>query len=181
MATIINKLTDFWNATGWPVVFCSDGEKNLDSAEFSRFLADNNITCRKSSAGHPQSNGAAEKAVQSFKRLYLKKEHEGSPWEEAWSLWRDTPQEPGQLSPACLWFGRSVRHPRWFSPPMPSNQDSLEEAKENVHKHQEGYRRSDNPGNLYKHPPVKWTPRPGARVLMTDRDWSRVKDVGAVV
>ena len=22
--TIINKLTDFWNSTGWPVVFCSD-------------------------------------------------------------------------------------------------------------------------------------------------------------
>ena len=43
LATIISKLTDFWNSTGWPVVFCSDGEKNLDSAEFSQFLADNNI------------------------------------------------------------------------------------------------------------------------------------------
>ena len=79
-ATIISKLTDFWNSTGWPVVFCSDGEKNLDSAEFSQFLADNNITRRKSSAGYPQSNGAAERAVRSFKTLYEKKEHEESPW-----------------------------------------------------------------------------------------------------
>ena len=57
----------------------------------------------------------------------------------------------------------------------------MEEAKENFRKRQEGYRRSNDPSNLYKHPPVKWTPRPGARVLMTDRDGSRVKDVGAVV
>ena len=64
---IINKLTDFWNLMGWPVVICSDGEKNLDSAEFDGFLEDNKVTRRKSSAGYPQSNGAAERAVQSFK------------------------------------------------------------------------------------------------------------------
>ena len=46
LATIISKLTDFWNATGWPVVFCSDGEANLVSAEFDQFLADNRITRR---------------------------------------------------------------------------------------------------------------------------------------
>ena len=113
------------------MVFCSDGEPNLDSVEFSQFLVDNNITRRKSSAGYPQSNGAAEKAVQSFKKLYAKKERDGSPWEEAWALWRDTPKEPRQLSPAQLWFGRPVRHPRWFSPAMPSNPNTLEEANEN--------------------------------------------------
>ena len=107
--------------------------------------------------------------MRSFKTLYEKKEHEGSPWEEVWALWRDTPQEPGQLSPARLWFGRPVRHPQWFSLPMPSNPDTLEEAKENFRKRQEGYRRSDDPHNLYKHPRIKWTPRPGSRVL-TGRD-----------
>ena len=64
---------------------------------------------------------------------------------------------------------------------MPSNPDTLEEAKENFRKRQEGYRRSDDPHNLYKHPRVKWTPRPGSRVLMADREGSRVKDVQAVV
>ena len=67
-ATIIHKLTDFWNLTWWPVVFCSDGETNFDLQEFNEFLSDNHITRRKSSAGYPQSNGAAERAVQSFKR-----------------------------------------------------------------------------------------------------------------
>ena len=64
---------------------------------------------------------------------------------------------------------------------MPSNPDTLEEAKENYRKRQEGYRRSDDPGNLYKHPSVKWSPRPGSRVLMADRGGLHVKDVQAVV
>ena len=68
-ATIISKLTEFWNSTEWSVFFCSDGEANLDSEQFSQFLADNNITRRKSLAGYLQSNGVAEKAVQSLKRL----------------------------------------------------------------------------------------------------------------
>ena len=59
----------------------------------------------KSSAWYPQSNGAAERAVQSFKRLYSKKEINGTPWESAWALWRDRPQEPGQLLSARLLFG----------------------------------------------------------------------------
>ena len=85
-AMIIHKLTDFWNSTGWPVVFCSEGEPILDSAEFDEFIANNNITRLKSSAGYLQSNKAAERAVQSFKRLYAKKEVDGTPWEGAWAL-----------------------------------------------------------------------------------------------
>ena len=80
-------------------MFCSDGEPNLVLAEFDQFLSDNNIRKRRSSAGYPQSNGVAEKAVQSFKRLYEKKERDNEPWPWPWALWRDTPQEPGQLSP----------------------------------------------------------------------------------
>ena len=139
LATIIHKLTDFWNSTGWPVVFCSDGERNLDLVEFDEFLADNKITRRKSSASYPQSNGATERAVQSFKRLYSKKAIGGILWQGAWALWRDTPQKPGQLSPNRLWFGRPIHHLKWFSPEMASNPDRLEEAKENYCKRQESY------------------------------------------
>ena len=42
-ATIIHKVKDFWNSTVWPVVFCSDGEPNLDSEDISEFLVDNNM------------------------------------------------------------------------------------------------------------------------------------------
>ena len=110
--------------------------------------------------GYPQSNGAAERAVQSFKNLYKKKEEDGEPWQAAWPLWRDTPQQPGQLSPARLWYGRAIRHPRWFSPEMPSSPDTLAEARENFRKRQEAYRRHDDGDNPFKHPEPKWTPRP---------------------
>ena len=66
------------------MVFSSEGEPNLDLAELDEFLANNSITRRKSSMGYPQSNGVEERAVQSFKRLYAKKELYGKPWEGVW-------------------------------------------------------------------------------------------------
>ena len=63
-APIISKLSDFWNALDWLVVFCSDGKQNLAWAEFDEFLADNGITSHKLFDGYPQSNGSAERAVQ---------------------------------------------------------------------------------------------------------------------
>ena len=71
-------------------MFCSDEKPMLVAAEFDQFLADNGITRRLSSAGYPQSNGAAERAVQSFRDLYRNKEADGEEWQAAWALWRDT-------------------------------------------------------------------------------------------
>ena len=133
-------------------MFCSDGEVNLVSAEFDQFLADNSITRRRSSARNPQSNGAAERAVQSLKNLYKKKEEDGEPWQAVWALWRDTPQQPGQLSPAQLWYGQPIWHPHRFSPEMPSNPNTLAEARENFRKRQESYRLHDDGDNPFKHP-----------------------------
>ena len=96
-------------------------------------------------------------------------------------MWRDTPQQPVQLSPTRLWYGRPIRHPRWFSPEMPSNPDTLAEARENFQKRQEAYKRRDDGDNPYRHLVPKWTPRPGSRVLMGGRTTPRVKDTLAVV
>ena len=65
-------------------------------AEFDEFLENNNITRRRSWVGYPQSNRAAERAVQSFKRLYEKKAVDKELWQGVWALWRNTPQQPGQ-------------------------------------------------------------------------------------
>ena len=64
---------------------------------------------------------------------------------------------------------------------MPSNPDTLDEAKENYCKRQKGYRRRNDPDNLYKHPVVKWVPRPGSRVVMGKRRKAHVKDDPAIV
>ena len=82
-ASVISKLSGFWQIHGWPSVFASDGEPILTSTEVDEFLARNGITRRLSSAGNPQSNGLAKKVVQSFKRFFKKKFEEPQPWEEA--------------------------------------------------------------------------------------------------
>ena len=66
-ASVISKLSGFWQIHGWPLIFASDGEPILTSVEVDKVLEKNGITRRLSSAGNPQSNGLAEKAVQSFK------------------------------------------------------------------------------------------------------------------
>ena len=114
-ASVINLLSDFWHTHEWLSVFASDAELILVSRKFDLFLEKKGITCLLSSAGNPQSNGLSEKVVQSFKRLYNKKLDEDLPWKEAWALWKDSPQQPGQLSPTRLWFRRPLRHPGWFT------------------------------------------------------------------
>lgn len=66
-----------------------------------------------SSAGYPQSNGHAERAVQSMKSLVKKTWGEGRPNQnelrDALLEWRNTPQSPSGLSPAQWLFGRTMR------------------------------------------------------------------------
>ena len=158
-AKIVSKLKDFWNMTGWPVVFCSDSEPNLVSAEFDEILANNNITRRRSSAGYPQSNGAAKMAVQSFKRLYKKKEVDKEPWQGAWALWRSTIP-----CPFLVWSPNTISTmvlPGYFCGGQGDRRDS--------------------PDKRFKHQEVKWSPRPGSRVLMGDHSNPRVKDSLGIV
>ena len=109
------------------------------------------------------------------------KERDNKPWQGEWALWKDTPQEPGQLSPARLWYGGPIWHLRWFNPEMPSNPDTWAEVKENFQKRQEASRCHDSPDNLFKHLEVKWSPRPSSRVLMGNRSNPRLKDSPAIV
>ena len=67
------------------------------------------------------------------------------------------------------------------SPVMRSNPDTPDEEKENYRKRQEGYRRQDDPDNLFKHPAVKWVPRPGSRVLMGKQRRAQITDKPVVV
>ena len=90
-------------------------------------------------AGYPKSNGVAEIAVQSFKMLYAKKELDREPWRGWGPCGETSPQEPGQLLPAWLWFGRHIWHPQWFSSEMTSNPDTFAEVRENFHKRQKCY------------------------------------------
>jgi len=62
-----------------------------------------------SSPHYPQSNGRAEAAVKTVKRLYEKAIEDRQDPHLALLAWRNTPAEQSQLSPAQMIFGRRTR------------------------------------------------------------------------
>ena len=141
---IVHKLSLQFHQAGWPSVVCTDGEGILTSRCFTTFLKENGIIHRLSSPEWAPSNGAAEAAVRSFKRIWYRCLSSGDDFVEAWSLYNDTPRQAGQLSPARLWYGRPVRHPGWWCPPERDPRDTLVAA-------QEAYIRSKESSKAY-HP-----------------------------
>ncbi len=94
--------------TGYPRVFMSDGGPAFASDEFASFLAAGGVRHRVSSAQYAQSNGAAERAVQTVKLL---REKATTPQElfRALLYFQNTPRPDCGLSPSELFFGRSQR------------------------------------------------------------------------
>ena len=108
---IVHKLSLHFHQSGWPSVVCTDGEGVLTSRCFTSFLKENGILHRLSSPEWAPSNGAAEAAVHSFKRIWYRCLASGDDFVEAWSLYNDTPRQAGQLSachpPGCGMAGQS--------------------------------------------------------------------------
>ena len=86
-----------------------DGGPNLDSREFLDFMKKWGIDRRLSSAYYPQSNGRAEAAVKTAKRIT--REHLGDNDKIARALlaYRNTPLKGCEASPAQLMLGRNIR------------------------------------------------------------------------
>ena len=91
-------------ALGIPWVIVSDNGPQLTSSEFQTFLKAWNIRHVTSSPHYPQSNGEAERAVQTVKSLLDK--NRGN-LQYALIMHRDTPLANG-YSPSQLLFGRSM-------------------------------------------------------------------------
>ena len=106
---VINIVGDFFHRWGVPEEIAIDGASNLSSTEFRTFLDDWSVRHRLSSAYYPQSNGRADTAVKSMKRLIRgNTSHRGS-LDIAQGLlqYRNTPlQNAAGKSPAQLALGR---------------------------------------------------------------------------
>ncbi len=96
--------------TGLPTVFASDNGAAFASAEFQVFLTSCGTTHRASSPRYPQSNGAAERAVQTLKRLLERCPDEASLFRAILHL-QNTRRPDLGASPSELFFGRSQRTP----------------------------------------------------------------------
>lgn len=106
--TLITAMRFLFLQTGVPRIFQSDGEGAFISAAFQTFLRSLNIVHRKSSAQYPQSNGVAERTVQTLKLLH-RKSASFHDFFLALVNFQNTPKPDSGVSPAQLFFGRNQR------------------------------------------------------------------------
>ncbi|BHF61522.1 hypothetical protein SprV_0100449700 [Sparganum proliferum] len=99
---------------GLPEVLVSDNGSQFISSSFEDFCGQHNIQHLRSPPYHPQSNGQAERFVDTFKRALLKARGEGTTDEIVQAFlfsYRTTPNpvSPGSVSPAEALMGRKLR------------------------------------------------------------------------
>ena len=94
---------------GWPDTLLTDNGPCYAAQEFKQLMMNmsvNHITC---SPHYPQSNGLAEKYVQIVKNLFIKAYEEGTDYQKALMIYRNTPLDDDLLSPMQLLQGRAAR------------------------------------------------------------------------
>ena len=101
-SAITSILDDWFYKFGRPLVVCSDGGPQFRQ-EFVDYCVGLGITMERSSPYRPQSNGLAEAAVKSVKKLILKTANSGEDIRKAFVSWRDMPRADG-ISPAVAFF-----------------------------------------------------------------------------
>ena len=166
--SVVHKLGPWFHQSSWPSVICTDGEGILTADEFKTFLRENGIIHRLSSPDHAQSNGVAESAVKSFKRIWERCAISGDDFVEAWSLYNDTPRQPGQLSPSRLWYGRPIHRPGWWVPPESNPRDTLLSAMEAYIKSKESVKSYRPDSKSFSYSPPSLDVSCGDHVLMRD-------------
>ncbi|CAH8624689.1 unnamed protein product [Dicrocoelium dendriticum] len=112
----VSRLRQIFSRFGCPETLVTDNGAQFTSATFMEFCQRCAIKHLRSPPFHPQSNGQAERFVDTFKRALLKSRREGD-LEEVIDrflfLYRSTqnPQTPGGISPAEAMMKRKLRMP----------------------------------------------------------------------
>ena len=106
---VIKHCKSQFSRHGIPDVLISDNGPQFSSHEFQQFIKQYQIDHRTSSPYHPQSNGMAEKAVQTIKRLMKKAAHDGNDHYLALLEYRNTPWSDTLGSPAQRLMGRRTK------------------------------------------------------------------------
>ena len=103
-SSVIKGLREIFARHGIPEELISDNGPQFSAHVFGEFAREWGITHVTSSPHHAQGNGAAERAVQTAKRVLDQKD-----WELALLSYRATPITGLGASPAQLLFGRNIR------------------------------------------------------------------------
>ena len=139
----VRKLPEIFSRLDTPEILVSDNGTVFTPAEFSDFCKQNRIQHLRSPPFHPQSNGQAERFVDTFKRALLKLKGEGSTREiiEIFlSSYRATPNSncPNGKSPAEALMNRKIRLPTDVIRPSPSNSLKRNKTMEKQFKRRQG-------------------------------------------
>ncbi|XP_065085347.1 uncharacterized protein K02A2.6-like [Ochlerotatus camptorhynchus] len=111
----ISTLRSIFARLGMLETLVSDNGTKFTSSEFAQFCKTNGIDHVTTAPFHPQSNGQAERFVDTFKRAIKKLEEGRSSTDEALDTfllaYRSTPNRsaPEGLSPSEIMFGRRLR------------------------------------------------------------------------
>ena len=122
-------LNNLFATYGAPNELSSDGGSPFNSFDFQSYLKHWGITWRNSSAYYAQSNGRAELAVKTIKRILIsncddKGDIDTMSFARALLQYRNTPLQDLGLSPAQILYGRELRDC------MPTMEESLHVHKE---------------------------------------------------
>ena len=104
--SVIKEIKEVFARYGIPDVLVTDNGTQFASAEFAVFAETWSFEHHTSSPRYPQSNGKAENAVQTVKRLFKKCKVSDQSEYLALLDWRNTPTEGVGISPAQRLFGR---------------------------------------------------------------------------
>ena len=106
---VIKALQDIFARFGIPDTLVTDNGSQFTSAEFKVFAKTWQFEHVTSSPRYPQSNGKAENAVKTVKRLFIKCKTSGQSEYLALLDWRNTPSEGYGTSPAQRLMGRRCK------------------------------------------------------------------------
>ena len=115
-AATVSALRKIFYRFGVPHTLVTDNGSQFTSSQFADFCRRNAIVHIRSPPYHPQSNGQAERFVDTFKRAFQKMKGEGTLEENIDTFlltYRTTPnpQTPNAKSPAEVMFQRKIRVP----------------------------------------------------------------------
>ena len=114
-STVIKVLDQIFSTHGIPNTVISDNGPHFDSDQFKSYAREMGFHHQTSSPRYAQSNGEAERAVQTAKNLFRKNANLAA----ALLAYRSTPLTNG-YSPAELLFGRQVRSRLVNTPQQPA-------------------------------------------------------------
>ena len=126
----IRELRKLFATHGLPVMFCSDNGPQLKSEEIRQFLRSNGIQAVPVPTYSPNTNGIAERAVQTFKKAMEKASRTSKDYEKNLARWlllyRNTPNSVTNQTPAMMMFNRPTRTLLSLLDPLTNNEDNLQ-------------------------------------------------------